>query len=274
MVLRTRADALGGLRCGVVTQEITRTSQLVSRMTGYPVQPNKAIVGRNAFAHEAGIHQHGVLSQPADLRDHGLRERGPGRERDRAGQALRPPRAAQRASRSWASSSTATSSTGRSRASRSWPTARGASTTTDLEALVGDEMRVERRGAATALRGAPRRGRTSSCPRRRVRSRSTGGRAARGRGVGNGPLDAAIKATDAAAGPAGRRCSRCTRAAVTSGKDALARGARARASIDGRRVRAARPRSTDSIEASAQGLPVARSTRAGTPSTASAAEGV
>ncbi len=43
------------------TREIARTSRLVSRLTGYPVQPNKAIVGRNAFAHEAGIHQDGVL---------------------------------------------------------------------------------------------------------------------------------------------------------------------------------------------------------------------
>src|SRR6185436_19017257 len=40
---------------------LLRTSRLVSRLTGYPVQPNKAIVGRNAFAHEAGIHQDGVL---------------------------------------------------------------------------------------------------------------------------------------------------------------------------------------------------------------------
>ena len=79
MILRTRADSLGGLWCGINTTEITRTSKMVSRMTGYVVQPNKAIVGRNAFAHEAGIHQHGVLSQPADLRDHGLRVRGPGR---------------------------------------------------------------------------------------------------------------------------------------------------------------------------------------------------
>jgi 2-isopropylmalate synthase len=45
-----------------VTPEIMRSSRLVSRLTGYPVQPNKAIVGRNAFAHEAGIHQHGVLA--------------------------------------------------------------------------------------------------------------------------------------------------------------------------------------------------------------------
>ena len=48
---------------GAVTTEIARTSRLVSRLTGYPVQPNKAIVGRNAFAHESGIHQDGVLKE-------------------------------------------------------------------------------------------------------------------------------------------------------------------------------------------------------------------
>jgi 2-isopropylmalate synthase len=49
------------LETGVHTEELARTSRLVSRLTGYPVQHNKAVVGRNAFAHEAGIHQHGVL---------------------------------------------------------------------------------------------------------------------------------------------------------------------------------------------------------------------
>src|SRR3954464_5922162 len=48
-------------RCNVETREIYRTSQLLSYMTGVFPQPNKAIVGRNAFAHEAGIHQHGML---------------------------------------------------------------------------------------------------------------------------------------------------------------------------------------------------------------------
>jgi 2-isopropylmalate synthase len=62
MLLHTRqADV--GLTTGVVTREIARTSRLVSRLTGYPVQPNKAIVGRNAFAHESGIHQDGVLKE-------------------------------------------------------------------------------------------------------------------------------------------------------------------------------------------------------------------
>ena len=44
--------------------QIYATSQLLSETLGFSVQPNKAIVGRNAFAHEAGIHQHGVLSNP------------------------------------------------------------------------------------------------------------------------------------------------------------------------------------------------------------------
>jgi len=60
MLLRTRQADIG-LHTGAVTTEIARTSRLVSRMTGYAVQPNKAIIGRNAFAHESGIHQDGVL---------------------------------------------------------------------------------------------------------------------------------------------------------------------------------------------------------------------
>src|SRR3712207_8176691 len=58
----TRASSLG-LWSGIETRELARTSRLVSRMTGYQVQPNKAIVGRNAFAHESGIHQDGVLKE-------------------------------------------------------------------------------------------------------------------------------------------------------------------------------------------------------------------
>ena len=62
MLLHTRESSVG-LWTGINTSEIARTSRLVSRLTGYPVQPNKAIVGRNAFAHEAGIHQDGVLKE-------------------------------------------------------------------------------------------------------------------------------------------------------------------------------------------------------------------
>ena len=61
MAIRTRSDYFDHLETGVRTEELARTSRIVSRLTGYPVQYNKAVVGRNAFAHEAGIHQHGVL---------------------------------------------------------------------------------------------------------------------------------------------------------------------------------------------------------------------
>jgi 2-isopropylmalate synthase len=60
MALSVRADFYG-VTTAVTTEELYRTSRLVSKETGYPVQYNKAVVGRNAFAHESGIHQHGVL---------------------------------------------------------------------------------------------------------------------------------------------------------------------------------------------------------------------
>jgi 2-isopropylmalate synthase len=62
MALRTRPDQFPGVTTTVKTEELARTSRLVSRLTGYPVQYNKAVVGRNAFSHESGIHQHGVLA--------------------------------------------------------------------------------------------------------------------------------------------------------------------------------------------------------------------
>ena len=62
MAIRTRGDSFA-CETGVRTTEIARTSRLVSSLTGYQIQRNKAIVGRNAFAHESGIHQAGVLSE-------------------------------------------------------------------------------------------------------------------------------------------------------------------------------------------------------------------
>jgi 2-isopropylmalate synthase len=61
MALKTRRDHFEGLDTGIVTTEIYPTSRLLSSIIGVPVPPNKAIVGDNAFAHEAGIHQDGVL---------------------------------------------------------------------------------------------------------------------------------------------------------------------------------------------------------------------
>ncbi|MGI8631066.1 MAG: 2-isopropylmalate synthase [Solirubrobacterales bacterium] len=76
MLLRTRRD-VHGIDTTLETRELARTSRLVSRFTGYQVPPNKAIVGRNAFAHESGIHQDGVLKKRStyeimDAREVGL----------------------------------------------------------------------------------------------------------------------------------------------------------------------------------------------------------
>lgn len=60
MAVRTRRDIFN-LETSIDTTQIVPTSRLVSTITGYPVQPNKAVVGANAFAHESGIHQDGVL---------------------------------------------------------------------------------------------------------------------------------------------------------------------------------------------------------------------
>lgn len=63
MALRTRRDFFAGFETGINTREIVKTSRLVSRMSGLIVQRNKAIVGENAFAHSAGIHQDGILKK-------------------------------------------------------------------------------------------------------------------------------------------------------------------------------------------------------------------
>ena len=62
MGLRTRHDYYGDLAYGIRTEAIAKTAQLLSRITGVKIAPNKAIVGANAFAHESGIHQHGVMA--------------------------------------------------------------------------------------------------------------------------------------------------------------------------------------------------------------------
>ncbi|HEU0265578.1 MAG TPA: 2-isopropylmalate synthase [Geobacterales bacterium] len=60
MILKTRKDILP-FKSGIVTEQLTPASRLLSTITGIVVQPNKAVVGANAFAHESGIHQHGML---------------------------------------------------------------------------------------------------------------------------------------------------------------------------------------------------------------------
>ena len=75
MAIDTRRDVFGGISSGINTRNIFKTSRLVSRLTGFVIAPNKAIVGGNAFRHESGIHQDGMLKErttyeiinPADI---------------------------------------------------------------------------------------------------------------------------------------------------------------------------------------------------------------
>jgi 2-isopropylmalate synthase len=246
MVLRTRAEDLGGLWCGIETTEITRASRLVSRLTGYPVQPNKAVVGRNAFAHEAGIHQHGVLRNPLtyEIMDaqsvglaqssivlgkhsgrhalqHALEELGYELDRDQLdGTFVRFKEVADK---------------------------KGRLSAMDLEALMSDEMRVE---AETGfhLDDMSFSGGTGQEPTARVVLVDQDGARREAEAVGDGPVDALMKAIDAAAGTVGRLMEYAV-SAVTSGKDALGE-ARVVCEIGGRTV-AGQSVSTDVLEASA-----------------------
>ncbi len=79
MAMKTRRDVFGNFYNSIRTEEIYPTSRLVSKATGFVVAPNKAIVGRNAFAHEAGIHQDAILKKRItyeimDPRDVGISE--------------------------------------------------------------------------------------------------------------------------------------------------------------------------------------------------------
>ena len=246
MILRTRAEDVGGLWCNIETTEITRSSRLVSRLTGYVVQPNKAIVGRNAFAHEAGIHQHGVLANPLtyEIMDatsvglaqnsivlgkhsgrhalsHALAELGYELDRDQLDAAfVRFKDVADR---------------------------KGRISAADIEALVGDEMRTEGPSAFkldhlsvnTGGDGAP----SSSV----VVTDAEGGRH-EGTATGDGPVNALMKAIDAAIGSEGKLLEYQV-SSVTGGKDALGE-ARVVCDIGGRTY-AGQGVSTDVLEASA-----------------------
>jgi 2-isopropylmalate synthase len=64
MAMRVRKDQFGSLQNGIVSEHLYGTSRLVQAVTGLPLQRNKAVVGDNAFAHESGIHQDGVIKNP------------------------------------------------------------------------------------------------------------------------------------------------------------------------------------------------------------------
>jgi 2-isopropylmalate synthase len=217
MLLRTRHSSIG-LDTAINTQEIARTSRLVSRLTGYPVQPNKAIVGRNAFAHESGIHQDGVLKERTtyeimDATTVGLRSNSLVLGKHSGRHAL----------------SKALEEMGFQVDGQVLNTAfkrfkeiadrKKHVTAMDLEALVTDELRSEDVGGYSLgwfeVEASSRRP-----PHARVSVTLPDGSAAEGSFTGDGPIDAVFQAIDAAAG-VGAKLSDFTIGAVTEGQDAL-----------------------------------------------------
>jgi 2-isopropylmalate synthase len=216
MLLHTRAADIG-LNTAVNTREIARTSRLVSRLTGYPVQPNKAIVGRNAFAHESGIHQDGVLKERStyeimDATTVGLD----------ANQLVLGKHSGRHALRA------ALQELGYEVDGQALNTAfkrfkeladkKKQVTAMDLEALVTDELREER-GAYTLewfdVEASSRRP-----PHATVGVRMPDGEVVQGAFTGDGPIDAVFRAVNAATGRDARlREFRVD--AVTGGQDAL-----------------------------------------------------
>jgi 2-isopropylmalate synthase len=216
MLLHTRqADV--GLHTGVVTTEIARTSRLVSRLTGYPVQPNKAVVGRNAFAHESGIHQDGVLKERTtyeimDARTVGLEGNdivlGKHSGRHALQQALEElgfPVSGQALNHAF-------------KRFKEIADRKKQVTAMDLEALVTDEIRDEL--DAYTLEWFDVEASSRRPPHATVGVRTPGGEERSGSFTGDGPVDAVFRAINAATGMEAKlREFRVD--AVTGGQDAL-----------------------------------------------------
>ncbi len=216
MLLHTRqADV--GLSTGVVTREIARSSRLVSRLTGYPVQPNKAIVGRNAFAHESGIHQDGILKERStyeimDATTVGLD----------ANQLVLGKHSGRHALRA------ALEELGYQVDGQVLNTAfkrfkeladkKKQVTAMDLEALVTDELREDR--AAYTLEWFDVEASSRRPPHATVGVRTPAGDEVQGSFTGDGPIDAVFRAINAATG-LDARLREFRVDAVTGGQDAL-----------------------------------------------------
>jgi 2-isopropylmalate synthase len=219
MLLRTREPALS-LWTGIDTTEISRTSRLVSRLTGYPVQPNKAIVGRNAFAHEAGIHQDGVLKERAtyeimDATTVGLKSNAIVLGKHSGRHALRQALEEMGFKVDGQALNTAF------KRFKEIADRKKQVTAMDLEALVTEELRGDD-VAAYSFVDFEVRASSNEAPHARVRVRvgADAGEDRTGESSGDGPVDAIFRAINAATGvDAALREFRVD--AVTEGQDAL-----------------------------------------------------
>jgi 2-isopropylmalate synthase len=217
MLLRVR-EAEHGLWCGVETTEIARTSRLVSRLTGYQVQPNKAIVGRNAFAHESGIHQDGVLKERTtyeimDATTIGLETNSIVLGKHSGRHALRNALEELGFTVDGAALNTAF------KRFKEVADRKKKVTALDLEAIVSDEMRQSE--SAFTLESFDIEAGSDRSPFARVRVGMPGGDVGEGEFTGDGPVDAFFSAINAATGREAR-LKEYHVSAVTAGRDALA----------------------------------------------------
>jgi 2-isopropylmalate synthase len=216
MLIQTRRASLG-LSTGVTTREIARTSRLVSRLTGYQVQPNKAIVGRNAFAHESGIHQDGVLKEREtyeimDATTIGLEANSLVLGKHSGRHALRNALGELGYQVEGAALNTAF------KRFKDLADKKKKVTALDLEALVSDEMRQS--PAAFRLEWFQVEASSSRTPLAEVAVRLPGGELAEGSFTGDGPVDAFFNAINAAVEHEARLKEFHVHA-VTGGHDAL-----------------------------------------------------
>jgi len=216
MLLHTRESSIG-LWTGAVTREIARSSRLVSRLTGYPVQPNKAIVGRNAFAHEAGIHQDGVLKERTtyeimDATTIGLEANAIVLGKHSGRHALRNALEELGFQVDGAALNTAF------KRFKELADKKKKVTALDLEAIVSDEMKQA--PAAFLLEGFDVEASSVRAPLARVSIRMPDGTVESGSFTGDGPVDAFFSAINAAVGR-DARLKEYHVSAVTAGRDAL-----------------------------------------------------
>jgi 2-isopropylmalate synthase len=245
MLLHTRSADLG-LRTEVNTKEIARTSRLVSRLTGYPVQPNKAIVGRNAFAHESGIHQDGVLKERStyeimDATSIGLEGNDLVLGKHSGRHALKNALEELGYQVDGAQLNTAF------KRFKELADRKKQVTAMDLEALVADELREELR--SYGLEWLEVDASTRKAPEARVAIRHPDGELVVGEVSGDGPIDAIFAAINEATNHPDAKLREFRIDAVTAGQDALGE-ASVVLNVDGVSA-AGQGVSTDIIEAAA-----------------------
>jgi len=216
MLLHTREPSVG-LWTGAQTREIARTSRMVSRLTGYNVQPNKAIVGRNAFAHEAGIHQDGVLKERTtyeimDAETIGLEANSIVLGKHSGRHALRKALEELGFQVEGAALNTAF------RRFKDIADKKKKVTALDLEAIVSDEMRQA--PMSFSLESFEVEASSTRAPLATVIVRMPSGQLAEGSFTGDGPVDAFFSAINAATGHEARLREYHV-SAVTGGRDAL-----------------------------------------------------